>query len=81
MMLWAVPPWIMPTVSTAGWNGSTFRATTCCSRVMICAAVTTGSTVWWGQAPCPPRPVTVTRSSSGAAMTGPDAKAMRPASR
>ena len=30
MILLAVPPWIDPKVSTAGFNGSTLRLTTLC---------------------------------------------------
>ena len=56
MMLCFVPPWIDPTVTTAGSIGSISRATIVCRTMTMRAAITIGSTVLCGEAPCPPRP-------------------------
>jgi len=56
MTLPRVPAWTAPTVTIAVSPGVTSRATTVWSRTMIIAASTTGSTVFCGRAPCPPRP-------------------------
>ena len=44
MMFRALPPWIAPMVTTAGWVGFTSRATTVWSCVTNVAAATIGST-------------------------------------
>src|SRR5207248_207080 len=51
MMLCLVPPWIEPTVTTAGSVGSISRLTMVCRSTMTKAARTIGSTVRCGQAP------------------------------
>ena len=71
MTLLLVPAWTLPTVSTAISPGATSRDTTVCSRTMIMAASTTGSTVFCGMEPWPPRPYTVTLMLSAADMNGP----------
>ena len=50
------PAWTAPTVTIAVSPGVTSRETTVWSRTMIIAASTTGSTVFCGRAPWPPRP-------------------------
>ena len=50
----ALPPWIVPTVTTAVCVGSTLRATTVCSAITMLAAATIGSIVWCGRAAWPP---------------------------
>src|ERR1041384_3359962 len=59
------------TETTAGWNGSTLRATMCCRLMTAWAATTTGSTTRCGWAACPPLPRMVMVNWSGAAMSGP----------
>ena len=54
MMLCLVPPWIEPTVTTAGSRGCTSRLTIVCSATTICAASTMGSFAACGCEPCPP---------------------------
>ncbi len=71
MMLLLVPAFTLPTVTTAMSPGATSRDTTVCSRTTIMAASTTGSTVFCGVEPCPPRPYTVTLRLSAADMNGP----------
>ncbi len=48
MMLCLVPPWIEPTVITAGSSGDTCRLTTVCRLVIRSAARVTGSWVVCG---------------------------------
>ena len=72
MTLLLVPAWQLPTVTTATSPGVTSRDTMVCSRTMIMAASTTGSTVFCGAAPWPPRPYTVILMLSAAAMNGPE---------
>lgn len=71
MMLLFEPARMLPTVSTAGSVGAISRATTVCSRTTMSAARTTGSTVFCGIDPCPPRPYTVMRTLSALESTGP----------
>jgi hypothetical protein len=40
-----LPPWIVPTVTTATFVGSTLRATTVCSAITMLETATIGSTV------------------------------------
>ena len=56
----------------------TSRATTVCSRVITCAAITMGSIVACGAELCPPRPNIVTFTTAEAAITGPDRCPMIP---
>ena len=56
MMLCLVPPWIEPTVTTAGSLGSISRLTIVWRSTITSAARTIGSTVRCGQAPWPPLP-------------------------
>ena len=56
------PPWIEPTVTTAGSSGEFSRLTMVCRARMNSAATTTGSFVVSGADPCPPRPRIVTSS-------------------
>src|SRR5262249_10515636 len=55
----ALPPLIVPTVTTAICVGLTFLATTVCSARTMLAAATIGSTAWCGRAAWPPTPFTV----------------------
>ncbi|CAM4172431.1 hypothetical protein NOGI109294_26395 [Nocardiopsis gilva] len=71
MMLDLVPARTMPTVTTAISLGLISRATTVCSRVMMFAAMTTGSTVASGREAWPPDPKTRTLVASLAAMRTP----------
>ena len=71
MMLFVVPAMMWPTVSTAGWWASTRRVSAVCSAPTIAAAAGTGSSASCGADAWPPRPVTVTRTTSAAAITGP----------
>ena len=71
MMFSLLPACSEPTVTTTESAGATSRATIVCSRSTIAAAITTGSTVAWGVEPWPPRPCTVTRRLSAAAMNTP----------
>ncbi len=64
MMLAAVPPWIEPTVTTAGSTGSMRRLTIVCTAVTNWAAITIGSLVTCGRAPCPPTPRITTSTVS-----------------
>ena len=72
MMLYLVPPWIDPTVSTTGSNGSFSRETSVCQPSTVFAAITIGSTVASGCAPCPllPKSVTSTESTLASAYPG-----------
>ena len=58
-------------VRTAGWCASIRRVSTTCSAPTMAAAAGTGSSASCGADACPPRPVTVTRRTSAAAITGP----------
>ncbi len=72
MTLLLLPAWQLPTVRTAVSPGATSRDTIVCSRTMIIAASTTGSTVFWGIEPWPPRPYTVILTLSAADRAGPE---------
>ncbi len=72
MRLLLVPPWTLPTDTTATSPGGVSRDTIVCSRTMIMAASTTGSMACCGMAPWPPFPYTVTLMLSSVAMNGPD---------
>ena len=50
MTFGTVPAWIVPTVMTADWSGSTSRETSVCSVVTTLAAIRTGSMAWCGRA-------------------------------
>ena len=78
MRLLLVPPWTLPTVTTAISPGGVSRDTMVCSRTTIMAASTTGSMVCCGMAPWPPFPYTVTLMLSSVAMKGPERVADRP---
>ncbi|MNE91710.1 hypothetical protein D3C80_1893550 [compost metagenome] len=78
MMLLAEPAWKAPTVTTVGSIGWMLRETIDCSAMTIEAPQTIGSAVSCGSAPWPPRPCTVMRASSTAAMIGPSRKANWP---
>ena len=54
-----VPPWMEPTVITAGSSADVSRLTIFCRARTISDATTTGSFVRSGVAPCPPTPRTV----------------------
>ena len=69
--LLVVPATICAMVSTAGWWASTRRVRAVCSAPTIAAAAGTGSSASCGAEACPPRPVTVTRIASAAAISGP----------
>ena len=70
-MLFFRPAWTEPTVTTATSRGSTSRETIVCSRMMVAAAITTGSMVACGREPWPPRPRSVTVRPSEAAICVP----------
>ena len=53
MMLRAVPPWMLPMVSTAELIGAISRLTMVCTCLTKCAAPTIASTARCGCAPCP----------------------------
>ena len=69
MMLCFVPPWIDPTVTTAGSRGCTSRLTIVCSAMTICDASTIGSFDACGCEPWPPCPRTVMSTESTLAYT------------
>ena len=71
MMLYFVPPWIEPTVTTAGSSGSFSRDTSVWIASTVRAAITTGSTVLSGAAPWPPRPKMVRSTESTLAIAYP----------
>ena len=56
MMLCLVPPWIEPTVTTAGSSGLCSRETIVCRPRSMRAAMTIGSIVVCGVEPWPPLP-------------------------
>ena len=64
MMLLLVPPWIVPTVTTARSPGWISRLTIVWSARTICAARTTGSFAFSGRAPWPPMPRTTISTES-----------------
>ncbi len=66
-----VPPAIRPTVTTSGSNASNCRVTIACSAVTISHATGIGSSAFCGRDPCPPAPMTRTRSWSQPAISGP----------
>src|SRR2546430_8984619 len=72
MTLLVVPAWLLPTVSTAVWPGAISRDRTVGSRTTIMAASTTGSMVFCGMEPWPPRPYTVILMLSAADKKGPE---------
>jgi hypothetical protein len=78
MMLCLVPPWIEPTVTTAGSVGLTSRLTSVCRSRTSLAAMTTGSMVVCGWAPWPPLPRSVTSTLSTLASAGPSRDASVP---
>jgi hypothetical protein len=59
MMFDALPPWMLPTVTTAGSTGLFSRDTMVCRPSTMRAAITTGSIALCGNAPWPPLPYTV----------------------
>ncbi len=67
----AVPPWMDATETTAGERGGSRRETTDWSACTTFEAARTASDVSWGEAACPPRPVTSIENSSTAAIIGP----------
>jgi hypothetical protein len=67
----ALPPCIVPIVTTAVFVGSTLRATTVCRASTMPEAATIGSTAWCGRAAWPPTPRTVIVTRSEADMKGP----------
>ena len=67
-----------PMVRTAVSSGGSERLTTVCRAVITCAATTTASTDWCGEAACPPRPVIVMRRLVGEAKNGPGATLISP---
>src|SRR5579875_3422982 len=71
MTLSVVPAWKLPTVMTTGSNTSNVLVTSACRAVTISQAAGMGSAAACGREPCPPRPATVTRSVSAAAIIGP----------
>jgi hypothetical protein len=72
MMLATVPPWMLPTVITAGSIGLFSRDTIVCKPRIVRAAITMGSTVVWGAAACPPRPKIVISIVSAEARKRPE---------
>ena len=70
-MLCFVPPWIEPTVTTAGSIGFISRLTIVCRSRTSLAAITIGSIVLSGLAPCPPRPFMVMSTLSTLASVKP----------
>ena len=77
-MLAAVPPWITPTVTTAGMVGLTSRDTTVCNCATSIAAATMGSIVVCGYAACPELPRTTISKRSDAARQAPCTKPKLP---
>ena len=67
MMFGAVPPWMLPMVSTAGSSGGDSRETSVCSATINSAAATTGSATWWGIAAWPPVPLSSMSKASAEA--------------
>ena len=73
MVLKAVPPWMLPTVTTAASRGSTSRLTMLCRETTIVAAQSRLSTPLWGCAAWAPVPSTTSSNVSSDAIIGPDA--------
>ena len=71
MTLLVAPPSMWATVTTAGSKTSTRRVTIDCSASTISAATGIGSAAVCGIEACPPRPRTVIRHWSAAAISGP----------
>ena len=72
MMLLRTPPLMTPTDTTAGLRVmSTWRLTTVCRPLTICAATTMGSTPCHGREPWVWRPVTTAFQAWEPAMNGP----------
>ena len=67
-----------PTVSTLGASGGRFRDRTVWSASTSCDAMTTGSTLRCGAAPCDCLPLTVIQNWSMAASAGPGVYPTRP---
>ena len=78
MTLPAVPPWMAPTVSTAGWAGERSRVISVCRALPIWKLTATGSTERCGRAAWPPLPVMVSTKPSVAAVIGPGWAAIWP---
>ena len=78
MTLNAVPPWMLPTVTTAESSGEISRETTDCSDSTIRAAARMGSAASCGIAPCPPRPSISIEKLSTAAISAPRLIPTRP---
>ena len=70
MMLFVVPAVIWAIVTTAGSNTSIRRVTIACRARTISAATTIGSSEACGAEAWPPRPRTVIRITSVAAISG-----------
>ena len=71
MMFVVVPALMCAIVTTAGSNASTVRVTITCRAVTISAATTIGSSARCGSDAWPPRPRTVARMKSAAAICAP----------
>ena len=81
MTLPAVPPWMAPTVSTAGCAGERSRVMRVCRALPIWKLIATGSTERCGRAAWPPLPVIVSTKPSVAAVIGPGWAASWPTGR
>ena len=66
-----VPPWKLPTVTTAVSVGATSRETMVCSRPTMAAPSTIGSTPRFGMEPWVPAPWTVISMELAVVSTGP----------
>src|SRR5262249_35143488 len=77
MMLCLVPPWIEPTVTTAGSRGLVSRLTSVCRSSTMRAAMTMGSMVVCGAEPWPPLPWTTMSTESTLASASPSVKGSR----
>ncbi|MNL49860.1 hypothetical protein D3C87_1728260 [compost metagenome] len=78
MTLGAVPPFIMPTLTTPATSGSKDRLTTVCSMPTNWLAITTGSLPCCGMPPWQPTPCTRMVKPSQAASSAPSRTATRP---
>ena len=81
MMLPAVPPEIMPRLSTALASGETLRETSVCRLVITCAAQTIASAPLSGYAPWLERPRIVSSTSSVEAFSVPARVSITPTGR